>query len=38
LKTYRHRENGYAGGVIFGSYMGVEGTATLKVGDTLTIS
>ena len=38
LKTYRHRENGYAGGVIFGSYMGVEGTATLKVGDTLTVS
>ena len=37
LKTYRHRENGYAGGVMFGTYMGVEGTASLKVGDTLTI-
>ena len=38
LKSYRHRENGYAGGVMFGSYMGVEGTATLRVGDTLTIA
>ncbi len=37
LKTYRHRENGYAGGVMFGAYMGVEGSATLSVGDTLTI-
>ena len=37
LKSYRHRENGYAGGVMFGTYMGVEGTASLKVGDTLTI-
>ena len=38
LKSYRHRENGYAGGVMFGSYMGVEGTATLRVGDMLTIA
>ena len=37
LKSYRHRENGYAGGVMFGSYMGVEGSATLRVGDTLTL-
>ena len=37
LKTYRHREDGYAGGVMFGSYMGVEGSAMLSVGDTLTI-
>ena len=37
LKSYRHRENGYAGGVMFGTYMAVEGTASLKVGDTLTI-
>lgn len=38
LHGYRHRENGYAGGVMFGAYMGVEGTATLRVGDTLTVS
>ena len=37
LKSYRHREGGYAGGVMFGAYMGVEGTATLTVGDTLTV-
>lgn len=37
LKSYRHRENGYAGGVMFGAYMGVEGTASLRVGDILTI-
>ena len=37
LKTYRHREDGYAWGVMFGSYMGVEGSAMLSVGDTLTI-
>ncbi len=36
LKSYRHRENGYAGGVLFGAYMGVEGSATIRVGDTLT--
>lgn len=38
LRAYRHRENGYAGGVMFGAYMGVEGTATLRVGDTLEVS
>jgi uncharacterized protein YcbX len=35
LKSYRHRPNGYAGGVMFGAYMAVEGTATIRVGDTL---
>ena len=35
LKSYRHREGGYAGGVMFGAYMGVEGTASIRVGDTL---
>ena len=34
LRSYRHRDNGYAGGVLFGAYMGVEGTATIRVGDT----
>ena len=38
LRSYRLRENGYAGGVMFGAYMGVEGSATLSVGDTLEIS
>ncbi|MDE0420601.1 MAG: MOSC domain-containing protein [Gammaproteobacteria bacterium] len=37
LRSYRHRENGYAGGVLFGAYMGVEGTATIRVGDALTV-
>lgn len=37
LRSYRHREGGYAGGVMFGVYMGVEGQATVKVGDTLTL-
>ena len=37
LKSYRHRQNGYAGGVMFGAYMGVEGTATVRVGDRLTV-
>ena len=37
LKSYRHREGGYAGGVLFGAYMGVEGAATIRVGDTLTV-
>ena len=37
LKSYRLREGGYAGGVMFGAYMGVEGTATIRVGDTLTV-
>ncbi len=35
LKTYRHRDNGYAGGVMFGAYMGVSGSRVLRVGDTL---
>ena len=38
LKSYRHREGGYAGGVMFGAYMGVEGTGTISVGDTLTMA
>lgn len=38
LKSYRHREGGYAGGVLFGAYMGVEGTTRLRVGDTLTVT
>lgn len=38
LRGYRHRENGYAGGVMFGAYMGVTGEATIRVGDVLTIS
>ena len=37
LRSYRHREDGYAGGVMFGAYMGVEGTATIRVGDSLTV-
>jgi len=37
LKSYRHRENGFAGGVLFGAYMAVSGEATLRVGDTLTV-
>lgn len=38
LKSYRQREGGYAGGVMFGAYMGVEGTAIIRVGDQLEIS
>ena len=37
LRSYRHRDNGYAGGVLFGAYMGVEGTATIRVGDTFAV-
>ena len=37
LKSYRHRENGFAGGVLFGAYMAVEGSGTLAVGDRLTV-
>lgn len=37
LRSYRHREGGYAGGVMFGAYMAVEGSATLRVGDTLEV-
>ena len=37
LKSYRHRDGGYAGGVMFGAYMGVEGSGTINVGDTLTL-
>ena len=37
LRSYRHREDGYAGGVLFGAYMGVEGRTTIRVGDTLTV-
>ncbi len=38
LKSYRKREGGYAGGVMFGAYMGVEGSASVRVGDTLTLA
>ena len=38
LASYRRRPNGYAGGVMFGAYMSVEGRATVRVGDTLTVS
>ena len=37
LKSYRHRHNGYAGGVMFGAYMGVVGTVTIHVGDRLSV-
>ena len=37
LRSYRHREDGYGGGVLFGAYMGVEGKATVRVGDTRTV-
>ncbi|MEM6999761.1 MAG: MOSC domain-containing protein [Pseudomonadota bacterium] len=37
LKSYRHREGGYAGGVMFGAYMGIEGSGTLHLGDTLSV-
>nr|ACZ16566.1 hypothetical protein [uncultured bacterium] len=38
LKSYRHRENGYAGGVMFGAYMGVIGKGTIRVGDPLRVT
>ena len=38
LKAYRHRDTGYAGGVMFGAYMGVNGEATIRVGDVLTVT
>ncbi len=38
LASYRKRENGYAGGVMFGAYMAVEGSATVRVGATLTVA
>ncbi len=38
LASYRRRENGYAGGVMFGAYMAVQGSATIRVGDTLTVA
>ena len=37
LRSYRHRENGFAGGVLFGAYMAVRGEGTLRLGDTLTV-
>ena len=37
LRSYRHRDNGYDGGVLFGAYMGVEGNATIRVGDTFAV-
>ena len=37
LKSYRRRDGGYAGGIMFGAYLAVEGTAELRVGDTLTL-
>ena len=36
LKSYRKRDGGYAGGVMFGAYMAVEGRATIRAGDRLT--
>jgi uncharacterized protein YcbX len=38
LKSYRHRENGYAGGVMFGAYMAVRGEGTIRVGDELKVT
>ena len=38
LASYRRRENGYAGGVMFGAYMAVEGSATIRIGDELRVS
>ena len=38
LKAYRHRENGFAGGVMFGAYMAVSGEGTIRVGDELTVT
>lgn len=38
LASYRKRDDGYAGGVLFGAYMAVEGRATIRVGDELTVS
>ncbi|MEM9405565.1 MAG: MOSC N-terminal beta barrel domain-containing protein [Acidobacteriota bacterium] len=35
LASYRRRPNGYAGGVLFGAYMAVEGAAKIRVGDEL---
>lgn len=37
LRSYRQREDGYAGGVLFGAYMGVAGSATVRVGDTFRV-
>lgn len=37
LKSYRHRENGYAGGVLFGAYMAVTGEGPVRVGDRLRV-
>ncbi|MEM7200211.1 MAG: MOSC domain-containing protein [Planctomycetota bacterium] len=37
LKAYRHREGGYAGGVMFGAYMGVAGSGEVRVGDTVQV-
>ena len=34
LSTYRKRENDYAGGIVFGSYLTTQDTGVLKVGDT----
>lgn len=38
LKRFRHRENGYAGGVMFGAYMAVAGAGTIGVGDRLAVT
>ena len=37
LASYRRRPNGYAGGVLFGAYMALEGSATVRVGDQLSV-
>lgn len=38
LASYRKRDDGYAGGVLFGAYMAVEGSAEIRVGDALVVS
>jgi hypothetical protein len=37
LRSYRHRDGGYAGGVMFGAYMSVLGSGTLRIGDTFEV-
>ena len=35
LAGYRRRENDYAGGVMFGSYLAVQSTGVLSVGEEM---
>ncbi len=37
LSQYRRRDQGYAGGVMFGSYYAPHGSGVLRVGDALTL-